>query len=935
MKKRRLGTLILSGLFAMSALTGCTKDEIDALKGNIKHEVAELQAQIDEINEKIEELRNDMDEQIEAVKDEFQAKINEANSEITTLKADLLVLTNKHNQDKAAIEDDYNTKISNLESTFTTSVSTLQASINSNTTSINQLTEKHNSDITTLTNDYNAKINALELADQQARDALEAEFNEKLEVLQQSFNNQLATLQTSVSANSNAITNLTNKHNSDVTELTNDYTSKIEALGEDEQAARDALETEFNTALEELNTEFASALASLQQVDTNLQNAITELTETHNSDIADLVQDYQEKISQQEETDAAARLALKTELNNSISALNTQFSDEIAALQAQLNVDVANLNTFISQYNNDKIAIQQDYNNKIESLEAGFDAQVESINADIAELNIQISNLTTEMNAQITNIQNDYTSQINSLTGRVSALENVPYHTVTFEVQGDLPLDIPAQIVKHGEKATRPYLVEDPGYYYYSSWYSYDGHYYEPWYFMSSPVTEDMTLTTLITANSYTIKLNNNYPGSTEYTMSGTVSTGQTFTCPVPYYADHAFEGWYYGDQQVTDKYGNSLAAFNFAADITLYAHWREIETTFRLLGPDELYDSVSYNLIANDGENAYAMDEMDGYYVKTSRNLTEASNVTVTKLSGRFIIKVGDHYLGYTYVDGHHDITLESEITSDSVVWFDYDPETFKLTFSGENSTTLYLCLYNNYMRYSDVTTSTNAPFSLWGYGEVLEVESASIIPEELIIFEGYTYELDYSVYPINATVKTVSFSSDSEAATVDQYGYVTGVSEGTATITLVINDAIYATCEVSVYPSAGNPTAEILASEISISSSASPGSSASYTEEGITIDFSACWSGSYSGTTHVRCGASSTVSFSGRTIVQIDFVCTGDSSSKNYGPANFNVSSGSISVGGDSSQRTGTWTGSSSELVFTCSSQVRIVSMLITYVV
>lgn len=57
-------------------------------------------------------------------------------------------------------------------------------------------------------------------------------------------------------------------------------------------------------------------------------------------------------------------------------------------------------------------------------------------------------------------------------------------------------------------------------------------------------------------------------------------------------------------------------------------------------------------------------------------------------------------------------------------------------------------------------------------------------------------------TVEPANATVKTVTWSSDdSDVATVDSTGKVTGVAAGTATITVTTVDGDFTDeCEVTV---------------------------------------------------------------------------------------------------------------------------------------
>lgn len=596
MKRKSLSITLLSALFAVSTLSGCTKDELDSMNNKIQHKLDELQAEIDEIQNQITTLREEMEAEIEENKTSFQNQIDAANAEIASLTTDLKELVSKHNEDKASIEEDYNSKLSALTTTLNNNVSTLQSSINATNEQITTLKNKHDQDVASIQADYNQKINKLSEDDSQARADLQEELENQINALDEELEQQVASLQSSINSNSLAITNLVNKHNEDVTNLTKDYEDKIAALGDSEASAREELTTTFNNQLAELNSTLVENITNLQTSITANSNAIASLTTKHSQDIANVTSEFNQKLLEQEQTDSAAREALKTELNNNIASLNQQLTSSISALETSVIQDIASLNDFKTQYASDVAALQADYNQKISALDEKYDTQVAAINTQIVALQNSVTSLTNTMNSTISNIQADYTNKINELTGRVSDLEEVETHTVSFEIYGDYELDIPSQVVEHGEKASRPYISEDLGYSYSECWYSWDGIYLEPWYFLSSPVTEDITLITYIYAKSFDLKLNDNKPGSYDYYHSSQVTSGQNFSCPIPTYEDHVFEGWYYGDTKVTDNQGNSLAPFNFAAVITLTAHWESIhdgqsvETAFTI---DELLSYI------------------------------------------------------------------------------------------------------------------------------------------------------------------------------------------------------------------------------------------------------------------------------------------------------------------------------------------------------
>lgn len=80
--------------------------------------------------------------------------------------------------------------------------------------------------------------------------------------------------------------------------------------------------------------------------------------------------------------------------------------------------------------------------------------------------------------------------------------------------------------------------------------------------------------------------------------------------------------------------------------------------------------------------------------------------------------------------------------------------------------------------------------------------VESVSLSQTSLTLGVGHQYELDATITPENADIKTVTWASDNTAvATVNTDGIVTGVAVGTATITVTTTDGEKTdTCTVTV---------------------------------------------------------------------------------------------------------------------------------------
>ena len=115
------------------------------------------------------------------------------------------------------------------------------------------------------------------------------------------------------------------------------------------------------------------------------------------------------------------------------------------------------------------------------------------------------------------------------------------------------------------------------------------------------------------------------------------------------------------------------------------------------------------------------------------------------------------------------------------------------------------------NYISHSTTPTGYATPSTdtVNGYnsgGEVISVTGISLNKASTSIEAGYSEELVPTITPTNATNQTITWtSSDNSIATVSG-GIVTGVSEGTATITATTNDGGFtASCIVTITPAQG----------------------------------------------------------------------------------------------------------------------------------
>ena len=247
---------------------------------------------------------------------------------------------------------------------------------------------------------------------------------------------------------------------------------------------------EINSAISDIQShidDMQSDIDDLKIQIKDLKDQIAKLEGEMNDKIAAVKQEYLQKIAAAE-TEIES---LNTELNNfkiqyasDKKAIEDDYNAKLAALEEKLqNAD----QVLATQLQQEKEALQADYTSKINALQTAYQSKVQEIESNIATLNTNISNLQTELANQVTAIQNDYNGKINDLTERVSVLEEVQTHTVSFDTKGAGEID--PQVIVHGEKARKP---EDPARAgaTFKGWSYHD----EPWYFYSSVVTEDMEL---------------------------------------------------------------------------------------------------------------------------------------------------------------------------------------------------------------------------------------------------------------------------------------------------------------------------------------------------------------------------------------------------------------------------------------------------------
>ncbi len=109
---------------------------------------------------------------------------------------------------------------------------------------------------------------------------------------------------------------------------------------------------------------------------------------------------------------------------------------------------------------------------------------------------------------------------------------------------------------------------------------------------------------------------------------------------------------------------------------------------------------------------------------------------------------------------------------------------------------------------KYAKPSTDTINGYNEGGGGDdPVAVTGVNVSPSTVSIETSATSQLTANVVPANATNKAVTWtSSNTSVATVSSYGLVTGIAEGTATITVTTSDGGYtASCVVTVSAQTG----------------------------------------------------------------------------------------------------------------------------------
>lgn len=223
-------------------------------------------------------------------------------------------------------------------------------------------------------------------------------------------------------------------------------------------------------------------------------------------------------------------------------------------------------------------------------------------------------------------------------------------NAVTFVTNGGT--EIKKIIVKTDEKITKPSNPEKTGYTF-DGWYT-DQSCTKKWDFEKDTVSDAMTLYAKWTANTYDVTLNLNYDGAAEPTKITVTYDGTYSALTTPERVGYDFLGWFTaqtGGEQVTAETKVSITAPQ-----TLYAHWKEGETTYTVKHYQQNTEDIT--------DNKY----------------TEFESETLSGITGQQTKAVAKTYTGFDAAKAFEQQPIKAD--SSTVISIYYDRLTYTVTW-------------------------------------------------------------------------------------------------------------------------------------------------------------------------------------------------------------------------------------------------------------
>lgn len=211
--------------------------------------------------------------------------------------------------------------------------------------------------------------------------------------------------------------------------------------------------------------------------------------------------------------------------------------------------------------------------------------------------------------------------------------------------------------------------------------------------------------------------------------------------------------------------------------------------------------DGSSYVIGLNQeklGTNIYMTGEMSGNYGASTTDASVAPKFTVNVVGDGYTLKIGDKYLGISESGTYANVSF-----SDTQFVWTYNAEYDTFTAYVENQgSECYIGTYNTFNTFSVSKISyaaTSYPMHLYNVETAPDAIGVVLTAETTEVYVGDTLELTPVAFPSCATLAGATYASDNESVATVADGVVTGVSAGTANITITVG-ALTSTLAVTV---------------------------------------------------------------------------------------------------------------------------------------
>lgn len=160
------------------------------------------------------------------------------------------------------------------------------------------------------------------------------------------------------------------------------------------------------------------------------------------------------------------------------------------------------------------------------------------------------------------------------------------------------------------------------------------------------------------------------------------IDYGQNFILPVAIVNGFTFEGWYYGDEQLTTKLGESISTFTFEEDITLKAKWNRDSYKVKIVieenkeGQQQVVWLIEGGISKTEATVPYIKNMCPNCLILKLRN----EDSTILYREGYKYQKLVDDN-GDVFCSGNHE-NWKWENGKEYTVYAQYEIETYKISF-------------------------------------------------------------------------------------------------------------------------------------------------------------------------------------------------------------------------------------------------------------